>query len=100
MQILNTGYILVRVQHRILYVIPHVEPTCISIALFVIPQVISGGVGVTEALAVDWVGRNIYWTEYVLETVEVASMDGAHRTVLFSQNVTNPRAIVLDPSAE
>ena len=98
MEILSAGYTPVRVLHAMPYVIPKVNVFQSLYSLY--PQVISGGVGVTEALAVDWVGRNIYWTEYVLETVEVASMDGAHRTVLFSQNVTNPRAIVLDPSAE
>lgn len=51
----------------------------------------------TESLAVDWVGRNLYWTDYVLETIEVSKLDGTHRTVLVSQNVTNPRALVLDP---
>ena len=55
------------------------------------------GVTVTESLAVDWVGRNLYWTDYVLETIEVSKLDGTHRTVLISQNVTNPRGLVLDP---
>lgn len=52
---------------------------------------------VTESLAVDWVGRNLYWTDYVLETIEVSKLDGSHRTVLVSENVTNPRGLVLDP---
>lgn len=52
---------------------------------------------VTESLAVDWVGRNLYWTDYVLETIEVSKLDGTHRTVLVSENVTNPRGLVLDP---
>lgn len=51
----------------------------------------------TESLAVDWVGRNLYWTDYVLETIEVSKLDGTHRTVLVSENVTNPRGLVLDP---
>lgn len=51
----------------------------------------------TESLAVDWVGRNLYWTDYILETVEVSKLDGTHRTVLVSENVTNPRGLVLDP---
>lgn len=51
----------------------------------------------TESLAVDWVGRNLYWTDYVLETIEVSKLDGSHRTVLVSENVTNPRGLVLDP---
>lgn len=52
---------------------------------------------VTESLAVDWVGRNLYWSDYVLETIEVSKLDGTHRTVLVSENVTNPRGLVLDP---
>lgn len=51
----------------------------------------------TESLAVDWVGRNLYWTDYVLETIEVSKLDGTHRTVLVSENVTNPRGLVVDP---
>lgn len=51
----------------------------------------------TESLAVDWVGRNLYWSDYVLETIEVSKLDGTHRTVLVSENVTNPRGLVLDP---
>lgn len=51
----------------------------------------------TESLAVDWVGRNLYWTDYILETIEVSKLDGTHRTVLISANVTNPRGMVLDP---
>lgn len=45
----------------------------------------------------DWVGRNLYWTDYILETIEVSKLDGTHRTVLISENVTNPRGLVLDP---
>uniref|UniRef100_F7CLL4 Low-density lipoprotein receptor-related protein 2 n=1 Tax=Monodelphis domestica TaxID=13616 RepID=F7CLL4_MONDO len=59
--------------------------------------VFDSGVTVTESIAVDWVGRNLYWTDYVLETIEVSKMDGNHRTVLISENVTNPRGLVLDP---
>lgn len=60
-------------------------------------QIFDSGVTVTESLAVDWVGRNLYWTDYVLETIEVSKLDGSHRTVLISENVTNPRGLVLDP---
>ncbi|CAL8343601.1 unnamed protein product, partial [Boreogadus saida] len=59
--------------------------------------IFDSGVTVTESLAVDWVGRNLYWTDYVLETVEVSKLDGTHRAVLVSRNVTNPRGLVLDP---
>uniref|UniRef100_A0A803V497 Low-density lipoprotein receptor-related protein 2 n=1 Tax=Ficedula albicollis TaxID=59894 RepID=A0A803V497_FICAL len=59
--------------------------------------VFDSGVTVTESIAVDWVGRNLYWTDFVLETIEVSKMDGSHRTVLISENITNPRGLVLDP---
>uniref|UniRef100_A0A8D0FVJ2 EGF-like domain-containing protein n=1 Tax=Strix occidentalis caurina TaxID=311401 RepID=A0A8D0FVJ2_STROC len=51
-------------------------------------------------IAVDWVGRNLYWTDFVLETIEVSKMDGSHRTVLISENITNPRGLVLDPRTD
>lgn len=60
-------------------------------------QIFDSGVTVTESIAVDWVGRNLYWTDYILETIEVAKLDGSHRAVLLSENVTNPRGLVLDP---
>lgn len=55
------------------------------------------GLSVTEMIAVDWIGRNLYWTDYALETIEVSKIDGSHRTVLISKNVTKPRGLALDP---
>ena len=51
----------------------------------------------TETVAVDWIGRNLYWTDYALETIEVLKIDGSHRTVLINTNVSNPRGLALDP---
>lgn len=59
---------------------------------------ISSGLGVVEDLAVDWIGRNLYWTDYVLETLEVADLDGRNRMVLISSNITSPRAVEVDPN--
>ncbi|XP_030179601.1 low-density lipoprotein receptor-related protein 2 [Lynx canadensis] len=58
---------------------------------------LNSGVTMTESMVVDWVGRNLYWTDYALETIEVSKLDGTHRTVLISQNVSNPRGLALDP---
>jgi len=60
-------------------------------------KVISSGVSMVEALAVDWVSQNLYWTDYVMEHVAVSRLDGSRRKILFSVNVTNPRGLVLDP---
>uniref|UniRef100_A0A3Q2H8C7 Low-density lipoprotein receptor-related protein 2 n=1 Tax=Equus caballus TaxID=9796 RepID=A0A3Q2H8C7_HORSE len=59
--------------------------------------VLDSGVTMTESIVVDWVGRHLYWTNYALETIEVCKLDGSHRTVLISENVTNPRGLALDP---
>lgn len=60
-------------------------------------QVFPVGVNVVEDLAVDWIGGNLYWNDYVFETIEVSKLDGTAKTVLFSQDITNPRGIEVDP---
>ena len=60
-------------------------------------QTLDSGITMTESIAVDWVGRNLYWTDFSLQTIEVSKLDGSHRTVLLSENITNPRGLVLDP---
>uniref|UniRef100_A0A3B3E196 Low-density lipoprotein receptor-related protein 2 n=1 Tax=Oryzias melastigma TaxID=30732 RepID=A0A3B3E196_ORYME len=55
------------------------------------------GLMVPESIAVDWVGRNLYWTDSDLECIEVATLDGRFRKVLLNTNVTSPRGLVLDP---
>ena len=55
------------------------------------------GINVVENLAVDWIAGNLYWNDYVLETIEVARLDGSYKTILFSENITNPRGIGVDP---
>lgn len=57
----------------------------------------STGIDVVEDIAVDWIGGNLYWTDYGMETIEVVTLDGNFRMVLFSENITNPRAIEIDP---
>lgn len=51
----------------------------------------------TENIAVDWVGRHLYWCDSQLDTIEVSRLDGSHRTVLFSDGLDQPRGLVLDP---
>ncbi|XP_033127863.1 low-density lipoprotein receptor-related protein 2-like [Anneissia japonica] len=58
---------------------------------------LEAGMFLTEGIAVDWIGRNIYWLDYSLRVMEVARLDGQHRAILISTNLTNPRGIALDP---
>ncbi|XP_059913835.1 low-density lipoprotein receptor-related protein 8-like [Gadus macrocephalus] len=48
-------------------------------------------------LALDWLQHNLYWTDAGHKTLSVASVDGARRRVLVSTELSEPRAVVLDP---
>lgn len=50
-----------------------------------------------EGIALDHLGRVIFWTDSQLDRIEVARLDGSQRRVLFDTNLVNPRAIVADP---
>ncbi|XP_017793749.1 PREDICTED: nidogen-2 [Habropoda laboriosa] len=50
-----------------------------------------------EGLAVDWVSRNIFWTDSGKVTVEVANLETKKRKVLVSDGLINPRGIAVHP---
>ncbi|CAN8029490.1 unnamed protein product, partial [Ixodes persulcatus] len=51
-----------------------------------------------EGLAVDWAGRNLFWTDEGHLGIWVARLDNATiRRQLVSLNMSHPRAIVVDP---
>lgn len=50
-----------------------------------------------DGLAVDWVGRNLYWCDKGRETIEVSKLDGRFRKVLINEGLMEPRGIALFP---
>lgn len=56
---------------------------------------VSLGLMTTDGLAVDAVGRKIYWTDTGTNRIEVANLDGSMRKILVWQNLDSPRAIAL-----
>ncbi|KAH7646170.1 low-density lipoprotein receptor-like protein [Dermatophagoides farinae] len=50
-----------------------------------------------DGIAVDWIGRNLYWCDKGKSTIEVSKLDGKFRRILIRQQLEEPRAIVLNP---
>lgn len=50
-----------------------------------------------EGIAVDWLGRNIYWTDSGKDTIEVASLTKKFRKTLITEDLSNPRGIAVHP---
>ncbi|CAF2466733.1 unnamed protein product [Rotaria sp. Silwood2] len=62
-------------------------------------KLITSGNSYIADMAFDWIGHNLYWTDYMLEHVEVSTFDGRYRRILFHENLTNPWSITVDPRA-
>ncbi|XP_074662760.1 prolow-density lipoprotein receptor-related protein 1-like isoform X2 [Tubulanus polymorphus] len=58
---------------------------------------IDTGEGNCEGIAIDWIGRNVYWTDESQGAIRVARIDKPtyHSTIVSNQS--HPRSIVLDP---
>ncbi|XP_047139272.1 low-density lipoprotein receptor-related protein 1 isoform X1 [Hydra vulgaris] len=55
----------------------------------------------TDGVAVDWVGRNLYWTNYKVKggsEISVSKLDGKYQKTLLQEEIYKPRAIVVHPS--
>ena len=55
-------------------------------------------IGSPEGISVDWVSRNVYWTDSTKDTLEVANLDTKLRKVLISEGLVNPRGVAVHPS--
>lgn len=59
-------------------------------------MVVSQEIDHPDGIAVDWIARNIYWTDTGTDRIEVARLNGTSRKVLVSEHLQEPRAIVLN----
>ena len=50
-----------------------------------------------DGLAIDWVGRNLYWCDKGSDTIEVSNLEGKFRKILISEGLQEPRALAVDP---
>ena len=49
-----------------------------------------------DGLAVDPIGRNLYWTDTGTNKLEVSKLDGSYRKTLITSDLDEPRDIILD----
>ncbi|XP_033123556.1 protocadherin Fat 4-like [Anneissia japonica] len=60
-------------------------------------DVVTSNVEEPRGIAVDWVGRKIYWTDTARGVIESVDLNGENRTAVITEHVTKPHAIVLHP---
>ncbi|GFO35071.1 low-density lipoprotein receptor-related protein 4 [Plakobranchus ocellatus] len=51
----------------------------------------------TDGLAIDWIARNLYWTDAGRDVIEVSRLDGSSRKKIIKRDLFEPRAITLYP---
>ena len=49
-----------------------------------------------DGIAVDYFGRNLFWTDTITDRIEVTKLDGSHRKILLSHDLDEPRDLSLD----
>lgn len=60
-------------------------------------EVIVTNIANADGLAIDWLARNLYWTNTGMDRIEVSRLDGSSRRVIVNDNLLEPRAIALAP---
>ncbi|XP_048384041.1 very low-density lipoprotein receptor isoform X2 [Stegostoma tigrinum] len=58
---------------------------------------IVGDLGVPVGIAVDWIYKNIYWTDLGYKSLSVATFDGTKTKTLFDTDLREPASIAVDP---
>lgn len=51
-----------------------------------------------ESLAIDWINRNLYWTDTASDSIEMSSLNGSLRKQIVTGDLDEPRAIVVEPN--
>lgn len=54
---------------------------------------------IPNALAVDWIGKNLYWFDTEKRVIEVSKLNGLYPTILVSKKIKFLRDLSLDPQA-
>lgn len=60
-------------------------------------DIIVSGLVSPDGLACDWIAEKLYWADSETNRLEVSNLNGSFRSVLFWEELDQPRAIALDP---
>ena len=75
------------------------SPPPISLFISDSEYVISTELSNPDGIAVDWLARNLYWTDSGTDRIEVSRLDGSSRKIIICDELDEPRAIIVDPVA-
>lgn len=59
--------------------------------------IITTGLMTPNGLAVDWIANNLFWSDTGSKVIEVSRLDGSCRKVLISENLSDPRSMIVFP---
>lgn len=62
-----------------------------------VERVVDLGLETPEGLALDWIARNLYWSDSGTRRIEMVRLTGSSRKVLIWQDLAEPRGLALDP---
>ena len=63
-----------------------------------VKPIVKIGIWTAEGLAVDWMGKNVYWVDSLLDQIQVVNFEGTHTATVFKDNMHNLRALAVDPA--
>lgn len=59
--------------------------------------VIKANIDTPDGIAIDWIHDLLYWTDTGLNSIQVSSLDGDKTVTVVTNDLDEPRGIVLDP---
>lgn len=59
--------------------------------------IISTGLLTPNGIAVDWLANNLFWSDAETKVIEVARLDGSSRKVIVSEDLVDPRSLIIYP---
>lgn len=60
-------------------------------------DIVVSGLVSPDGLTCDWIAEKLYWVDSETNRLEVSNLNGSFRSVLFWEELDQPRAIALDP---